>query len=212
MKNYIKEAKKIDIRINNNYNYLQSYRIYHFAKYAELCYMNGYREIKTLDETSKEELDKRQRSDLKRIEEAVKEETDFEIKSWCAIAGVYAYIGFSKGLDEPGEYVWLAYSTYFLKKALKPIRLIKDIKLAGWIYDNREVVNEVIKEEVFKKTPKPDPTTRTINAPTPIYPTESVPYSKDMYENGIDLNNITELDNKQLHKLKMKAKKLSKRS
>ena len=40
---------------------------------------------------------------------------------------------------------------------------------------------------------------------TPKYPTDLVPYSESMYEEGISLNNIDELTNKQLRGLKRKV-------
>lgn len=212
MKNYIDEARRYKVELYGGYKYLQSYRINKESKYVELRYMNGLRDIKELSDITKEELDKRQRSDLKCIEDDVKEKTAFDIKYNGFISALYVFVGvFLKGLANAGCYVWLTWAGYFLAKSLRPLRLRKDIQLAGWIYDNRDKVNEVIHDEVIEKAPNLEITAMTNNAPLQKYPYGEVPYSKEMYDYGIDLNNIDELSNKQLRSLKRKVLKRERR-
>ena len=47
--------------------------------------------------------------------------------------------------------IWFTWGSYFLFKALRPMKLRKDIALAGWIIDNEDKVNEVLREEVDSK-------------------------------------------------------------
>ena len=206
MKNYINEARSHNVRIYNGSKYLQSYRINRENNFVSLKYMNGYTDIIDLKEISKEELDKRQRDDLNEIEKEVKEKTSFEIKYNGIVSGAYIVIGtLLRTMGNAGSFVWLVWSGYFLSKAIRPLRLRKDIQLAGWIYDNKDKVNEVIQDEVYEKAPNLKITATTNNAPLDVYPYAEVPYPKEMFENGIDLNNIDYLNNKQLRSLKRKV-------
>ena len=206
MKNYINEAREQNITIYNGSKYLQSYHINRENNFVSLKYMNGYRENVELKETSKEELDKRQRDDLRELEKEVKKKTSFELKYNGIASGTYIVLGtLLRTLGNSRSFVWLVWSGYFLSKAVRPLRLRKDIQLAGWIYDNKDKVNEVIQDEVYEKAPNLRITATTNNAPLAAYPYEKVPYPKEMFDNGIDLNNIDYLNNKQLRSLKRKV-------
>lgn len=203
MKDYITEAKKINVRIYNT-NYLKKYKIHKEAEYVELFYMDGDYRIKSTDEITEEELKTKQREDLKDIEKKVKQKTDFDVKVGFTASGTYFALGtlFSV-LRNSNIAIWFTWGFYFLFKALRPMRLRKDIALTGWICDNQDKVNKIIKEEVDSKK-EPITNTNTLNMITPEYPTDLVPYSKSMYEEGINLNNIDELDTKVLRRLKRK--------
>lgn len=210
MKNYVEEARRIRINLNERYNYryLKNYSINRSRNYLELRYMNGDIDRKFLDDHQKEEYDEIQREDLRILEENLKEKSGFDIGYNSSIAGVYALIGTTLlANNNIGGIVWLTWIGYFLTKAIRPLKLRKDIQLAAWIYDNKEDVNEVIRKDVESKMERGEITATTNNAPEPKYPTDLVQYSRSMYENGIDLNNIDELSNQQLRKLKRMVKR-----
>ena len=209
MKNYCEEAKKIKIDINPYFdlNYLKNYRINKERDFVELTYMNGQTIREFLDERTKDNFDQRQRNDLDRIQKEVHEKTSSTISYNSSISIVYALTGTTLlALNNFGGIVWLTWIGYFMSKAAKPMRLRNDVKLALWIYDNKEAVNEIIREEVKSQMEKPNTNVETNNVSEPPYPYTKVIYSKNMYENGIDLNNIEELQNSTLRKLKRKVK------
>lgn len=100
----------------------------------------------------------------------------------------------------------LAGSIYFRLSYL-PYKLKKEIKLVTWVIENKEYVDEVIKTEVERKMPVTTETDTMIPVKQE-YPTGLVPYSENLYEEGINLNNIDELNVKVLRKLKKKATKI----
>ena len=206
MKDYIREAKKINVHIFNA-KYLQKYKIHREAEYVELYYMNGSYDTKYLNEVTEEELKIKQRNDLRDIEKSVIERTNFDVKFGSIVSASYFTLGtlFSI-IKNTNIAVWFTWGGYFLFKALRPMKLRKDIALAGWICDNQDKVNEIIKEEVDSKREQTT-STNTLNMITPKYPTDLVPYSESMYQEGINLNNIDELDTKTLRKLKRKVMK-----
>ena len=209
MKNYCDEAKKIRIDINPYFdmNYLKNYHINKERNFVELTYMNGQTIREFLDERTKESFDRRQRSDLDRIQKEVYEKTTSTISYNSTISVVYALTGTTLlALNNVGGIVWLTWIGYFMSKAAKPMRLRNDIKLASWIYDNKEAVNEVIREEVERQMDKSNVNVETNNALEPEYPYTKVIYPRNIYEEGIDLNNIEELQNSTLRKLKRKVK------
>lgn len=210
MRNYVEEARRIKINLNERYNYryLKNYNLNRSRNYVELRYMNGDITRNFLDAHQKEEYDEIQREDLRIIEESLKEKSRFDIVYNSSIAGIYALTGTTLlALNNMGGIVWLTWIGYFLAKAIRPLKLRKDVQLAAWIYDNKDDVNEVIRKEVESKMERGEITATTNNAPEPKYPTDLVQYSRRMYENGIDLNNIDELSNQQLRKLKRMVKR-----
>lgn len=210
MKDYISEAKKINVHIYNA-KYLQKYKIHKAAEYVELYYMNGSYDTKYLNEVTEEELKTKQRNDLRDIEKSVIEKTNFDIKVGSIASASYFALGTLFSIIRSSNIaIWFTWGSYFLFKALRPMKLRKDIALAGWIIDNEDKVNEVLREEVDSKR-ETSSNTNTLNIITPKYPTELVPYSEAMYEEGISLNNIDELDTKTLKKLKRKVLKKERR-
>ena len=94
---------------------------------------------------------------------------------------------------------WTACTGLVYLQIHNPLMLKRELKLVSWINDNKDKVNEVdSKRETSSNT-------NTLNMITPKYPTDLVPYSESMYEEGISLNNIDELTNKQLRGLKRKV-------
>ena len=81
MKNYVEEARRIRINLNERYNYryLKNYSINRSRNYLERRYMNGDIDRKFLDDHQKEEYDEIQREDLRILEENLKEKSGFDI-------------------------------------------------------------------------------------------------------------------------------------
>lgn len=209
MKNYIEEAKKINIQLTSVYdiNCLQRYYINRKNNYVELHYMNGLCMKEFLDDRDKEKFDEQQRKDLSLLTEKMDLKSRSTIAHYSTMTGIYTVTGATLlALNNLGGIVWLAWTGYFLSKVIKPLKLKREMQLVGWIYDNKNDVNKIIREEVEAKMERGEITATTNNAPVPKYPTEEVQYSRSMYENGIDLCNIDELSNQQLRKLKRKVK------
>ena len=210
MKDYISEARKYNVRIYNN-DYLRKYKIHKDAKYVELFYMGDVYDTKYLEEVNEESLIKQQRDDLREIESKVKQKTDFDVKSGFIVSSLYFVLGTALSTIGRSNIAWYVWANYFLFKALRPMKLRKDIALTGWIIDNKDKVNEVIKDEVDSKR-ETTTETNTLNMITPKYPIDLVPYSESMYEEGINLNNIDELSYKTLKKLKRTVKRKERRN
>ena len=75
--------------------------------------------------------------------------------------------------------------------------------MIGWIIDNKKDADSVIHRDVDSKR-KTDLSQLTPVVDYSVYP-DDAPYAEEMYNNGINLNNISELSTKQLQKLKKKT-------
>lgn len=217
MKNYVLEAKRLNLHIFSTYevntSYIQKYKINREQKYAEIRYMNGYYDRESLEDIKEDELEKRQLEDFRRIEKLVKDKTKPDIKFYSSISAAYFATGLLLALHGHSSVsVFNVWSTYFLIKAIRPLRLRKDIALTGWINDNKDKVTEVIREEVDSKREQITDNVSTNNVVIGKYPIDKVPYSEEMYDEGINLNNIDELNTKTLRKLKRKVLKREKRN
>ena len=83
------------------------------------------------------------------IEKSVIEKTNFDIKVGSIVSASYFALGTLFSIIRSSNIaIWFTWGSYFLFKALRPMKLRKDIALAGWIIDNEDKVNEVLREEV----------------------------------------------------------------
>lgn len=212
MKDYIYEAKKQDMVIyldSFDRNLIKGYNINRENNYVAIEYLGGRREIKEIEDTTIDDLNESLNTTLgfycNKINSKVKEKVGFR-SSIVGMYGLNAALNFAIQRFALGS-LWLTSSLFFYLSIHGKLKLKRELKLVSWINDNKEKVNEVIKEEVEKKIEKPEITATTNNIPRIEYPKELVPYPEEIYEDGINLNNIDELDNKTLRKLKRKVKK-----
>jgi len=211
MKDYINEATNIGLKIYKKFNdeTVKEYTLLRNSNVVTIEYMNGSVEIKNLEEVDLNELDESQRQTLETLKKEIFSKTDKEIKFYGSFGAVYLSIAALQAAanDIVVGSVWFGYSSYSFFKAYRPYKLKKEMNLVSWIYDNKEEVNEVIKEEVREKINESGTEITSENDKNNMYeyPKDLVPYSKEMYTYGINLNNIDELTTKQLRKMKRKT-------
>ena len=81
-------------------------------------------------------------------------------------------------------------------------RVYSEMKVISWLLENKDKVDRMIKEDVESYSSKD-----TMNF---VYPYEEVLYPREMYEEGINLNNIEDLTTKELKFIKKKTKQMEK--
>lgn len=211
MKNYSKLASKYGVigSYMDTRNYIGEYKINRESKYVKINYMTGWYEIEELQEDTEEKLNQQMRDQLREMQYRLDPKIDSRIRwqgSLLFLYGLNTVLQFSVGHPFAGT-CWLLGAGIYFGQSYFPYKLKKEMNLVSWIIDNKEYVNQVIKTEVERKMPE---TTET-NTMIPVkkdYPTGLVPYSENLYEEGINLCNIDELKVKDLRKLKKKATKL----
>lgn len=194
MKNYI---NNLFIWNSNSNSHIAKYTINKKGHYITIKYMDGQHEIKSLDETSEEDLQLLQRKQLTEQQQLAEKNLTKKkqlnlplVGLWCSSAAVQFIVSnFIVGISH------LLCSSIYLIGLYKPYKLKREIKLAAWIHDNRNKVDEIIKEDITKHQ-----NTQNINYENCIYP-------RKIIEDGISLNNLELLSNKILKKLQKKAKK-----
>lgn len=210
MKNYELMAAKAGLSIYHSMydeQGIKKYKINRKSNHVEITYMNGATTYNQLTETSKEDLDERQRVYLEKLKEKIYPKVEEKMRFNSPIGFLYSFnaiLNFALQKWVIG-FCWLTSASLYSTIFLRPLKLKKDMELASWIHDNREDVNKIIQKEVEKKMDKPEFDSETINIPRREYPTDKVPYAKEIYEDGICLNNMDELSNFQLRRLKQKV-------
>ena len=210
MKDYELMAKKAGLSIYRSMydeEGIKKYKINHQSNHVKITYMNGSTTYNELTESTKDELDERQRAYLERLKEIIYPKVEEKMRFNSPIGFLYsinAILNFTLQKWVLG-FCWLTSASCYSTIFLRPLKVKRDMELAGWIHDNREDVNKIIQKEVEKKMNKPEFDSETINIPRREYPTDKVPYSKEIYEDGICLNNMDELNNIQLRRLKQKV-------
>lgn len=211
MKNYSKLASKYGVigSYMDTSDYVESYKINKEHKYVEIVHMSGWRHIEELNENTKKNLDEKQQAQLLEMRDRLDPKIDSRIRwqgSLLFLYGTNTLLQYSVGHWFAGT-CWLLGAGIYFGQSYFPYKLKKEMHLVSWIMDNKRYVDQVIKTEVERKMPE---TTET-NTMIPVkkeYPTGLVPYSENLYEEGINLSNIDELKVKDLRKLKKKATKL----
>ena len=215
MKNYIDRAKTNGIHIYTSRQedlYLKKYRLIRDNKFVEIERLNGRREQFEVEEDTIKNLD----SDLEKTLDFYNEKVDKEINKSLSLKGVLISLHFTNAVlnwslgNIFSACCWTACTGLCYLQIHNPLMLKRELKLVSWINENKDRVNEVIREEVDSKREK-NTSTNTLNPVISKYPTELVPYSESMYEEGINLNNMDELTTKQLRVLKRKVLKKERR-
>lgn len=211
MKDYSKIASKygvIDSYMDTS-DYIESYKINRKHKFAEIVYMCGWHHTEPLNETTEEELATKQKEQLEEMRDILEHKIDSRIHWQGSLLFLYSTntaLQYIMGNWFSGT-CWLLVAGIHFGECYFPYKLKKEMSLVSWIIDNKEYVDQVIQKEVDSKMPKTEKT-NTMNLIKTEYPTDLVPYSENMYEEGINLNNIDELKPRQLKKLKKQAQKI----
>lgn len=209
MKNYIEEAKEIGLNISYNYSDrgIVSYSINRYNNNVYIKYLNGTVDYKPIEDIDVDILNWRIKLGLDECKERIFPVADKKIRLNIGIGVVEFVLGniftgfnfhFVGGLCSG-----MAGNMFGRAAIVKGLK--REMNLVSWIYDNSEDVNAVIKEEVDSKIKKPITRENAINKPTYDYPSELVPYPEEIYNEGINLNNIDYLKNRELRKLKRKV-------
>ena len=206
MKNYGLKALELNVLPYSNFiPGIEKYKINKENNYVSIKYLNGETECLPLSETSVEELDKKQKEGLEYLYEKASSEVKEQKNSKSFLISLHATNFFLNLLNQNffSATCWLACVGICYISIYRPYKLKQELKLVKWFDENKERVNEVIKEEVETKATYEKSSINQVL----IYPKDLVPYSESMYEDGINLNNIDELSDKELIKLKRKTLK-----
>ena len=171
--------------------------------------MSGHSKVEELQKETKEILDFKQQLQFREMKDKLEPDIDSRIR-WQGTIFLFdatnSLLQFTTGNWLAGT-CWLLAGSIYFRLSYLPYKLKKEIKLVTWVIENKEYVDEVIKTEVERKMPITTETDTMIPVKQE-YPTGLVPYSENLYEEGINLNNIDELNVKVLRKLKKKATKI----
>lgn len=217
MKDYVREARRLNLSVYGCSHLMQSYSINRHANYVRINYFDGTTDLKDLDKTDLDDLDKKHERDFVEMKEKVVKHAKHESTFYGIMSVVYFGVGVALRFfrSYASGVIWLTGSGYYFSKASRPWRLKKDIQLTGWIYDHRKQADKVIQSEVLENVNQnKDDMTMTNNARMldSDYPYEKVPYSKEMYDEGINLNNINDISYRDMKKLKRKVLRLERRN
>lgn len=208
MKNYSLLASKYGVIGSHmdTFDYISNYKINRENNYVEITHMSGWKKKEELKEDTIQKLDKQQRDQLDAMRDKINPKIDSRIhwqSTLLFLYGTNTLLQYSQQHWFAGS-CWLAGAGIYFAQCYFPYKLKKEMSLVAWIMDNKEYVDQVIQREVSDKMPKTEET-NTMNLVKVDYPTDLVPYSETMYEEGINLSNIDELKVGQLKKLKKKA-------
>ena len=205
MYNYISLAQRNGIHISNKM-YDTTIRKYQLNKENNLVrieYMDGLTEIVPLEETSLEQLKQDQ------------EQSFYKIKRKTGV-----HVGMMNGIKLTllSTDIFLSTANFIIGNTLGGVaflmlgtsmalnktgfKVYSEMKTVSWLLKNKDKVDAMIKEEVETYSSKD-----TMNL---VYPYKEVLYPIEMYEAGIDLNNIEDLTHKQLKLIKKKTKQREK--
>ncbi len=200
--------------------WVDSYSIDKERKEITVYYVDGHIEYVPLEDWTQEEIDEKISNSLAEIGDEAKKTKKLN-RSFIAysygIATVVATMFVLAGLPPLGVFSY-SYGVFsivnipYLRENLVANMMLKRLKMDKWVCEHSEETNQVIKEEVENVAqPKEVDATHLIPVPTSyIYPEGKTPYSQEMYEDGINLNNIAELQYNELKKIKKKVLKKSK--
>lgn len=210
MKDYSRIARKygvIDSYMKTN-DYIESYKINKENNFVEIVFMDGARRIDPIYEGLIEELDEVQLDQLQEMYKQLSPKIDNRIR-WQGglffLNGTNAALQYTVGHWFAGT-CWLLASGLYFSQCYFPHKLKKEMQLVSWIMDHKELVDQMIKTEVDSHMISAD-NMHTTNLVKPDYPTDLVPYSEDIYQEGINLSNIDQIKVKELKKIKKKIVK-----
>lgn len=215
MKDFVKEANRLNIHVYDCHNLIQSYSINRHANYVRIQYFGNTSEYKDLDKTDLTELDRKQEQDFDtlkaRIISKAKRESNL---NWVGVGIYLAGAIFTCHFSTAFLGLYSYWITREFLKVIKPLKLKKEIEITGWIYDHRAKADQIIRQEVRDKVENTNTNMETNNyqISEQSYPYSGVPYSKEMYYDGVNLNNINDINYRELKKLKRKVLKLERRN
>ena len=222
MKDYITIANKSGTHIVPFYktDWIRNYKLDRKSRELTISYWNVepyFLKIKP-DETKEcppekekemiAELDDAQREQFDKMYENITKECKRRLKWNMPIATMYLTNGILQICTGNflGASVWAAGSVIYtvpLSITPKSLKLVREMKLVKWIIENRDAVDALIHKEVDEARDVDLSHTAPV-VRYDVYPTERTPYSEEMYNEGINLNNIESLDNKTLQEIKKK--------
>ncbi len=210
MQNYIEMSQRrtgshtVDEKKVTNKDWIRDYKINREQHYVEITQWNGQEKKISFrsgeDKEMQEKLDQTQKEQFDKMVEAIEKCGNMSmIDNPCDMILVLAF--FMSAASYKFSIFLLCSS--FLCLPHKYLKLERDLALIGWIIDNKKDVDSIIHRDVDSKR-KTDLSQLIPVVDYSAYPSD-VLYSEEMYNEGINLNNISELNTKQLRKLKKKT-------
>lgn len=205
MYNYILHAQNNGIKISDKmYNTtIKKYQLNKEDNNIRIEYMNGTTELMPIEETSLEKLKQEQEQSFKEIKRKTGIHVGIMNGLKIALLGTNIFLStayFIDGNTRRGVAFLLLGTSMALNKTGS--KAYSEMRLVSWLLDNKDNVNAMIKEDVERYA-----SGDTIKF---VYPSEKVLYPKEMYEEGINLNNIENLSVNELKLIKKKTKQREK--
>ncbi len=191
-----------------NKKWILDYKINREQHFVEITQWNG-RTKKIYfrsggDKDIQQTLDKMQKDQFDKMVEAIEKDLKVEITNETFLNLVFLGLGVAAApVSLLAGGFFASFTLVSLPSAHLKLKLKRDLHLIGWIIDNKKDADSVIHRDVDSKR-KTDLSQLTPVVDYSVYP-DDAPYSEEMYNNGINLNNISELSTKQLQKLKKKT-------
>ena len=225
MKDYITIANRAGLKIPSSweFDWIRNYKLNRSNRELTISYWNPDPFLNYKPDTIRscppdkeqemiEELDETQKEQFAKMYDSVMKELKRKLKSNMPLTSLYLFNGVLQTCN--GNFLnaslWTAGSLiYAIPLTITPrsLKLVHEMKLVNWIIKNKPSVDELIHSEVDK--------VRDVDlshvAPIvryDIYPIERTPYPEEIYNEGINLNNIESLDNKTLQGIKKKILQL----
>lgn len=195
VENYVlKEAKEgilflYDLAYENN-NKVKNYVVDKENNLVIIKYMNGRETKKNLDSVDISVLRLQQIKEFKEMKEKILKKSKYQL---IFTGGSFILYTLAASLLYSADYyfegsIYALGSVTFFTFASKNYKLKRHMNLVEWICDNEQEVNQIINEEITS------------------IPLSSCPYSEEICNEGISLNTISDVSDKQLKKLKKKVK------
>ena len=195
MENYVLKAAKEGVLFLYDLAYENNKKIKNFIVDKEnnlviIKYINGSEVRKNLDSVDISELQLQQIKEFKEIKEKILKRAKYQL---IFTGGSFVLYTLAASLLYANKY-YLEGSCYavgsvtFFTFASKNYKLKRHMNLVEWICDNKEQVDKVVIGTCADNN------------------ISNYPYSEDICNEGINLNNISDISDKQLRKIKKKVK------
>lgn len=214
MYNYISLAQNNGIHISNKMydTTIKNYTLTKENDYVKIVYMNEKTKYIPLEEASLEEIKQEQETAFRKIKRKVGIHSGIMNGFKITLLGADIFLSTANFLtgNTLGGFAFLLLGTSMsLNKTGS--KIYSEMKVISWLLENQDKVNAMIKEDVESYMHVTEGDMTTMN-PTMVYkyPYDEVLYPREMYEEGINLNNIESLTPKELKFIKKKTKQREK--
>lgn len=214
MYNYISLARSNGIHISSKMydTTIKNYTLTKENDYVRIEYMNERTKYIPVEEATLDEIKQEQETSFRKIKRKVGIHSGIMNGIKITLLGTDIFLStanFLTGNTLGGVAFLLLGTSMSLNKTGS--KIYSEMKTITWLLENQDKVNAMIREDVEAYMHETQGDMTTMN-PTIVYkyPYDEVLYPREMYEDGINLNNIESLTPKELKLIKKKTKQREK--